>query len=68
MTPNTPDLLRATRELLDRHRGRWPAVAAAAAVSYSYVSKIARGETTNPTILPLQRLHDHLKSLDELAA
>ena len=61
---DTPDLLQDTRALLEMHRGRWATIGAATRVSYSWLSKIARGEITNPTIRRLQRLHDHLQSLD----
>lgn len=64
MDPITPSLLHDTRELLERHRGRWPVVCAAAGVSYSWVSKLARGEISNPTIQRLQRVHDYLLSID----
>lgn len=64
MSTSTPSLLQATRDLLERHRGRWPAVGKHADVSYSWISKLARGEITNPTIQRLQRVHDYLLSLD----
>lgn len=64
MNAITPSLLQATRDLLERYRGRWPAVCADADVSYSWVSKLARGEISNPTIQRLQRVHDYLLSLD----
>lgn len=59
-----PDMLQDTRALLALHRGRWSKIGAEVRVSHSWLSKIARGEITNPTILRLQRLHDHLQSLD----
>lgn len=64
MIDETPELLIATRALLEKHRGRWMAVSVATRVSHSWMSKLARGEINNPTIVPLQRLHDHLLSLD----
>lgn len=64
MNAPIPPLLTRTIALLDRHRGRWPAACVACGVSHSWISKIVRGEITNPTIQPLQRLHDHLESLD----
>lgn len=57
-------LLARTRALLEKHRGQWPIAQHAAGVSYSWVSKVARGETDNPTYQPLQRLHDALVALD----
>jgi len=64
MSTSTPSLLQDTRDLLERHRGRWPAVGVRAGVSYSWISKLARGEISNPTIQRLQRVHDYLLSLD----
>ena len=61
---DAPNLLQDTRTLLDVHRGRWPTIGADVCVSYSWLSKLARGEITNPTILRLQRLHDYLQALD----
>lgn len=64
MTDRTPVLLADTRILLDRHRGRWEDARRVARVSHSWMSKLARGEISNPTIVPLQRLHDALLALD----
>ena len=61
---DVPSLLQNTRLLLELHRGRWATIGADVSVSYSWISKLARGEITNPTILRLQRLHDHLQALD----
>lgn len=61
---DSPSLLHDTRALLERHRGKWPALCERAEVSHSWVSKIARGEITNPTIQRLQRVHDCLQALD----
>ena len=61
---DSPNLLQDTRALLELHRGGWVGIGAKTCVSYSWLSKIARGEITNPTILRLQRVHDYLQSLD----
>lgn len=58
------NLLQDTRALLELHRGGWVGIGTKTRVSYSWLSKIARGEITNPTIVRLQRVHDYLRSLD----
>jgi transcriptional regulator with XRE-family HTH domain len=65
---DSPDLLQTTRALLDAHRGSWPAISAQTRVSYSWLSKFARGEAANPTFQRVQRLHDHLQSLEAAKA
>ena len=55
------DLDDEVRRLLDVHRGDWPAVADASRVSYSWISKFARGKIANPGYATLKRLCMHLK-------
>lgn len=44
----------AARERLNELKGRWPEIADASGVSYSWLQKFARAEITNPTIDTLQ--------------
>ena len=46
------------RELLDRCRGHWPVVEKRSGVSYSWLSKFARGEIANPGVDTLQAVRD----------
>lgn len=48
----------ATREKLAAVRGHWNEVQQAAGVSYSWLTKFARGEISNPTIHTLQAVSD----------
>ncbi len=59
-TPDTP-LDTEVRRLLDLHRGQWQAIASATGVSYSWLSKFARGKITNPGYATLSRLHEYLR-------
>jgi len=47
---------------LNQHRGQWVALAANSGISYSWLSKFARGCITNPRVGTLSRL---TASLDE---
>jgi transcriptional regulator with XRE-family HTH domain len=51
------DLDRDVRRLIDLHRGQWKAIEQATGVSYSWLSKFARGKITNPGYATLKRLH-----------
>lgn len=64
----TTNLLHVTLLLLDQQRGRWPSICHEAGVSYSWLSKLARGEIRNPTFQRLSRLHDHLVALQKKEA
>lgn len=44
----------AARSRLNDLKGRWPEIAAASGVSYSWLQKFARAEITNPMIDTLQ--------------
>lgn len=59
-----PDLLVATLRMLESRRGQWVAVCQATGLNYSWLTKLAQGQITNPTIQRLQTLHDHLVALD----
>lgn len=59
-TPDTP-LDTEVRRLLDLHRGQWQAIADTTNVSYSWLSKFARGKITNPGYATLNRLHEYLR-------
>jgi len=48
----------AARERLNDLKGRWPEIAEASGVSYSWLQKFARSEITNPTIGTLQAVVD----------
>lgn len=55
-----PDLAEDVRRLLHLHRGDYLAIAVAANVSYSWLTKFARGKITNPGYAKLRRLYLHL--------
>jgi transcriptional regulator with XRE-family HTH domain len=57
------ELDEAVRQLLDLHRGQWQAVAEAADVSYSWLSKFSRRKITNPGFATLKRLHACLSGM-----
>lgn len=59
-----PDFLAETLRLLELRRGQWMAVCNATGLSYSWLTKLAQGQITNPTIQRLQALHDHLVELE----
>lgn len=46
------------REMLNKCRGQWAAVEKQSGVSYSWLSKFARAEITNPQINTLQAVQD----------
>lgn len=48
------------RAALQTRRGTWPSIASSCGVSYSWLSKFARGTIANPGYEALRRLHDHL--------
>ena len=52
---------------LAARKGDWQAVATAADVSYSWLSKFANGHIPNPGYATLLRLHKSLKNKPELA-
>lgn len=55
--PDELDLDREVRRLINLHRGQWRAIEAATGVSYSWLSKFARGKIQNPGYATLKRLH-----------
>lgn len=57
-----PGLLEATYELLDNVDGSktLPQIAKAAGVKYEWLQKFKQRAVTNPTVKPLQKLHDYL--------
>lgn len=54
-------LVTSARGLLQQHKGRWPEIAEAADVSYSWVAQFARGKIPNPTVDNLQAVIDACK-------
>src|SRR5687767_8837631 len=50
------------KQLLDQRRGNWQAVAEGSGVSYSWLSKFARGTIDNPGYATLKRLAAYLES------
>lgn len=48
----------AARAALERCRGYWNLIASQSGLSYSWLSKFARGEANNPTIGSLQAVVD----------
>ncbi len=50
------------KQLLNARRGSWQQVAEAADVSYSWLSKFARGKIENPGYATLVRLQTYLKA------
>ena len=53
--PPSERVLRAAARL-NSLKGHWPTIAKAAGLSYSWMSKFARGEVVNPTSLRLDAL------------
>lgn len=55
------------RDLLEKRRGDWQAIArdAAAGVSYSWLSKFVNGHIENPGYATLKRLRDYLRGAAE---
>ena len=51
------DLDDEVRRLLNLHRGQWVHIPVEIGVSYSWLSKFARGKITNPGYWTLKRLH-----------
>jgi len=49
---------------LAKRKGSWRAIAKASDVPYDTLSKIARGATTDPGVLTVERLEKHLRQLD----
>lgn len=49
------------KNLLEAHRGEWPAIAAKADVSYSWLSKFVRGEIDNPGLETLRQVRDAIR-------
>lgn len=61
--PPDARLDREVRALIDKHRGQWKAIEAATGVSYSWLSKFARGKILNPGYATLKRLHSILTDM-----
>lgn len=55
-TPEVPDLVQEVRDLLNHHRGHWKAIAPSLGVSYSWLSKFARGRIENPGYAKLRHV------------
>lgn len=49
------------RDLLEKRRGDWLAVAQGSDVSYSWLSKFFNGKIDNPGLMTLTKLRDFLK-------
>jgi transcriptional regulator with XRE-family HTH domain len=62
-TPPDAHLDREVQALIDKHRGQWKAIEAATGVSYSWLSKFARGKIHNPGYATLKRLHSILTDM-----
>lgn len=57
------DLLETVRKALEARKGEWPQIAAALSpdVSYSFISKLGRGQyKSEPSYKTLKLLHDYL--------
>jgi hypothetical protein len=58
-------LLAKTVERLRQHEGRYAEIARQApAISYSWLTKLAHGQITNPTVTSLQQLIDALDAFE----
>lgn len=58
-------LLAKTIERLRQHEGRYAELARSApAISYSWLTKLAHGQITNPTVTSLQQLIDALDAFE----
>jgi len=58
-------LLEKTQERLRRHEGSYAEIARAnPAISYSWLTKVAHGQITNPTITSLQQLIEALDAFE----
>jgi transcriptional regulator with XRE-family HTH domain len=55
---DTPSLLASVLAGLQEHKGRWPDLARAAGVEYSWLTKLAQGRISDPGIQKIQRLAD----------
>ena len=64
-TPEAPDLAQEVRHLLNLHRGQWKAIAPSSGVSYSWLSKFARGCIENPGYATLRRVQTLLRANEE---
>lgn len=60
-TPKAPDLVQEVRDLLRQHRGQWKKIAPSSGVSYSWLSKFARGHIEDPGYGMLHRVWMHLQ-------
>jgi len=60
-TPHAPDLVQEVRDLLNQHRGQWKKIAPSSGVSYSWLSKFARGHIEDPGYGMLNRVWLHLR-------
>lgn len=62
ITARTPDTDEVVRELLNARRGEWEAIATAAGVSYSWVSKFMNDHIPNPGNTTLKKLRIWLEA------
>lgn len=54
----TTSLLDQTLRHLARLRGQWPDISVKSGVSYHTITKIAQGQSPDPRVSTVQRLHD----------
>ena len=65
ITKDRTPILRYLKKNLERNRGRWPAIARHADVSYSWIIHVMNGTTPNPQVNQVQAVVDVLWKLED---